>query len=559
MGFWSSVASLWKANRNTTGARSRDLGPAAQSTPLGAGQSIGAPGVPFDVMRSNSGASGNPSAGIVLGTGADALGPLNPMRPIMPPEVAGRQWDYPIGANLAVTPRAYDTLGFPQLRNLAENCDVLRLVIETRKDQMAKLGWSIKPKLDVAGAKKSKTGDDPVAQQIKDFLRKPDGQHSFGGWLSMLLEDLFVVDAPAVYVHRTIGGKLLALEPIDGATLKRVIDDWGHTPEPPAPAYQQILKGMTAVDYTTEDLIYRPRVNRTFKMYGFSPVEQIALTVNIALHRALFQLNYYDEGTQPEGILSVPKEWTQKQVSEFQAYWDSALAGNLAARRRIRFVPGDVAKSFVPLREPQLTGQMDEWLARIVCFAFSISPQPFVSMMNRATAETSHDAAMQEGLAPLQNWVKELIDFDVIDRFWPNSGLEFEWTDDRQADPKDQETVITGYVSKGVITINEGRDQLGLDPIDGGDELRVLTATGYVKVGANDNAPDPGDVYDDQQKAKAVVASAPTPEEQQASEPSPKKEAQAAKAAGAPFRKSYWAHPPRRHDARHAAGGAGRS
>ena len=33
------------------------------------------------------------------------FGPLEPMTPLAPPEVAGRQWDYPAGYNLATTVR----------------------------------------------------------------------------------------------------------------------------------------------------------------------------------------------------------------------------------------------------------------------------------------------------------------------------------------------------------------------------------------------------------------------------------------------------------------------
>ena len=43
----------------------------------------------------------------------------------------------------------------------------------------------------------------------------------------------------------------------------------------------------------------------------------------------------------------------------------------------------------------------------------SISPQAFTAQMNRATAETAQEAALAEGLAPIQNWVKRLVD-DVI-------------------------------------------------------------------------------------------------------------------------------------------------
>ena len=88
----------------------------------------------------------DPSAGIVTGEPQDWFGPLNPQRPSAPPEVAGRQLDYPSGYNLQVFPRAYETVKFNDLRALADSYDVLRLVIETRKDQMARLQWAIKPR-----------------------------------------------------------------------------------------------------------------------------------------------------------------------------------------------------------------------------------------------------------------------------------------------------------------------------------------------------------------------------------------------------------------------------
>jgi len=49
-----------------------------------------------------------------------------------------------------------------------------------------------------------------------------------------------------------------------------------------------------------------PRNPRPHKVYGYSPVEQIVLTVNVALRRALSQLQYYTEGNVPEALIVVP-------------------------------------------------------------------------------------------------------------------------------------------------------------------------------------------------------------------------------------------------------------
>ena len=99
----------------------------------------------------------------------DFFGPGWPLPPLAPPSAAGRQFDYPVGYNLLVTPRGDLPISFLDLRNLAQNCDLVRLVIETRKDQIAKMGWTVAP---------LKQGKGRLAAQVPGILslhprRKP--------------------------------------------------------------------------------------------------------------------------------------------------------------------------------------------------------------------------------------------------------------------------------------------------------------------------------------------------------------------------------------------------
>lgn len=416
------------------------------------------------------------------------FGPLKPPPPSAPPDVAGRQWDLPPGYNLQTRPRAYEPITFKQLRAMADGLDILRLVIETRKDQIARMKWNIRPCYD-----KKSNGYETKIAAIMGFFRNPDRRHSWADWLRIVLEDMFVIDAASFYIQRTRGGYLNALIPIDGATIKPVIDDWGHTPLPfiangksvyPV-AYQQVLRGLPAVDYSVRDMIYRPRNIRATTPYGFSPVEQIATTINIALRRQLFLLNYYTDGSIPDSLCGVPDTWTPDQISAFQHYMDDIYSGNLANRRRMKFVPAAISKSFIQTKEPELSGTFDEWLARIICFAFSISPQPFVKMQNRATAEVEKQASEEEGIEPSLKWVKALIDF-VIETEFGTQDLEFQWEEHQVVDEIKQENILSGYTSRGIMTVNEAREALGMDPRNdpAANEAMVLTAAGYVPLNA---------------------------------------------------------------------------
>ena len=167
------------------------------------------------------------------------------------------------------------------------------------------------------------------------FLSRPDRRHSFADWLRMLIEDLLVIDAATIYPRFTRAGNLHSLDIVDGATIKPLIGEDGRAPEAPDPAYQQILHGVPAADFTADELLYLPRNIRAHKLYGMSPVEQIALTVNIALTLEAATLEYYHAGSVPDAFGILPKEWTGDQIRDFQDYFDARMSGNIHRRRML--------------------------------------------------------------------------------------------------------------------------------------------------------------------------------------------------------------------------------
>jgi hypothetical protein len=387
------------------------------------------------------------ASGAAAGT-RDWFGPGIPFSPSAP-QTAGRQWDYPTAINLLYHPKRQEGVTFQQLRALADGYDLLRLVIETRKDEMEFMEWRVQ----------GRDGKDTAAsRRLQGFLASPDREHTWHQWQRMLLEELFVTDAPAIYVRRTLGGDPFSLEIVDGSTIKRLLDETGRTPQD-GPAYQQVLKGIVTADFDRSELIYCPRNVRVNRVYGYSPVEQVITTVDIALRRQQHQLSYYTEGSVPDLLFQVPEGWTPDQIKNFQTWWASLFAeGNISNRRMARFVPHGVTP--YNTKEAVLKDQYDEWLSRIICYAFSVSPNALVAQVNRATAEQVEETAKASGMEPVKNWFKGVMDRIIAD-VYQEPGLEFVWSQKDAVDPLEQAQIHAIYLQCGVLGVDEVRKEIG--------------------------------------------------------------------------------------------------
>lgn len=428
------------------------------------------------------------SAGLRFAVTGDAsvwdgwFGPSAPLPPIAPKEVEGRQFDYPFGANLLSRPRANEQITFATLRGLADSYDLLRLVIETRKDQLEKMEWVIRCK--------DGKGNEKRAQELTEFFYFPDKINTWSQWLRALLEDMLVIDAATAYNRVNRGGTPWAIELIDGATIQRLIGEDGRTPIE-GPAYQQILKGIKAVDYTRDELLYLPKNVRTNRLYGFSPVEQVIMTTNIAIRRQINQLQYYTEGNTPDLIIGLPKEWQPSAVKQFQEWWNSMInSADQSERRKTRFVPDGL--KVIDTKDRVLKDEYDEWLARVICYAFSISPQPFVKETNRATAETAMKQALSEGLMPLMKYTQSFMD-SILFRFFKETDYEFAWVEEQAIDPLVQAQIHEIQIRAGLRTVEEIREaDLKLENIEAeapevdenGNPIEVPAAPGAPITGA---------------------------------------------------------------------------
>src|SRR5215475_10286470 len=74
------------------------------------------------------------------------FGPSAPPPQVAPAANPVRSFDYPVGVNVQFAPRADEPVTFEQMRNLADEYYLLRIVIETVKDRICAKPWQFRVK-----------------------------------------------------------------------------------------------------------------------------------------------------------------------------------------------------------------------------------------------------------------------------------------------------------------------------------------------------------------------------------------------------------------------------
>jgi hypothetical protein len=246
-------------------------------------------------------------------------GPGTFIPPIAPKDTDPRVRDYVYNTNINYAKRKYERISFDQLRSLANENYLIRIILEKVKQRLTMVKWEFRIRSQDPGEHlasiRERSNKDSRIKAIYKFFERPDGEHDWPEWLNAVLEDRYVLDAATLWVERDSKDRIVHLVPIDGSTINRITDARGMTPQPPFGAYQQLVKGMPAINFTTEDLMYMPANYRAHKLFGFGEVEQTIRIGQTQIERAIWTLNHYTEGNVPELLLLFKGEnYTAEQI-----------------------------------------------------------------------------------------------------------------------------------------------------------------------------------------------------------------------------------------------------
>lgn len=386
------------------------------------------------------------------------------------------------------------------LRRLADTYDVLRSCIQHLKREVLSIPIAITARDDSDTSEGTKTR----IKEASQFFAALGGIGGAGKeravFEGMVLEDVLVIGAAAVFYQRSRGGGLLEALAVDAATIRPCVDAYGW-PGPGEKAYEQWVYGVQVASFTREQLRYAglPTCARSWTPYFASPVEYLIHVVNSALRADHWNRAWLTDGNTPSDMIALPEEWTPEQIQAWAAYWDNMLAGSTADRQKTKFVPGGSERVGNPTRKDQEFSVFELWLLRRTCAIMGVQPASigFVGEQYKVTQGESMDATTQFGAGPLLDYRKAL--YDEMLELLGYSDLECQNAQD--ADPKKAAEVGEIQIRSGQRTPNELRKADGLDPMEGGDTLFISNTLQPVERAAN--PPDPAPQPDPKQPAPA--------------------------------------------------------
>lgn len=322
-------------------------------------------------------------------------------------------------------------------------------------------------------------------KKILEILKDPDpwftDTRSWEKLCKSILTDMLVIDRGAIIKLRDSSGKLSGLMPVDGSSIRPVINKYGTFSDDFS--YVQVVHGSPNVYLKKEDVIIlmmNPTPDLKYFGYGLSNMETLYTAVLSDIFIDKGNLDYYRKGGSiPEGFISIEppnsregmiQQIDQEQLESVQRHLQSIMMGDYT---QVPIVSGGKISwiDFKGKRRDMQFKELAEYLTRKICAVYQVSPQDVgvISDVNRANAQVQSEMTKSKGLKTLMSVISEYITTHVINEIRPQKDLKLWFEDDDIDRRKNEWTMNQQQLVSGAITINQWRATQGMHPVPWGN------------------------------------------------------------------------------------------
>lgn len=331
---------------------------------------------------------------------------------------------------------------------------------------IASLGWHVFERSE--DRRSRKPIEDDVAWMLG--MQASPEMNAFE-WRQVMLMDALDGNAFAE-IERTNSGRPTWLHRICPSRVTLYRDDLKRL------LYEVRNEGADPTYFRPED-IFHLRGPSPDGLVGYSVIQMFRRSIGLGVSTERYQRTFFDRGPMPGGTLTVPSAMKKEARDELRESFQSAYGGSRNAGKVI-VLWGDMA--FAPATQMNRDAQLQELRdmnAYEVCRIYRVPPHK-VGLLARSTnnnIEHQGIEAVQDCVLP---WARRLeMEADVklygrVTRGRRYTRLNLGTL--MRGDSAAQTQSVKEKVNAGLMTPNEGREYLDLDPKEGGDVLLVQGA-----------------------------------------------------------------------------------
>lgn len=368
---------------------------------------------------------------------------------------------------------------FDTLRMMGNRNEWCAAIVKTRINQIGKVDWAITPKDDDDSSPSTKKLCDEVTRLLKRPSMYGSRPHSrsWRQFIGEILRDLLVLDAGCIEKERNGRKWVVAMYPVDGATIQPNIDSHGGYHDD---AYVQIVDGQVTARFGMEDLVYimdNPQTDVRYAGYGFSPLEHLIVSITAELYASKYNASYFEKGAIPEGMINLGEDVAPEDVNAFRLYWMNEIMGKpwaipIVGGKGVEWIPWRDSNKDMEYMEYQ------QWLLKKMCAVYQIAPQEVGELedVNRSTASEQANTNETKSIEPILTLIEDFFEVEVVGEHGLGVGdlvkFEFDKEEDNEAET-DQAFSIR--VPNGAASRNEWRKAVNMEPSEdeGADMLLV--------------------------------------------------------------------------------------
>lgn len=228
--------------------------------------------------------------------------------------------------------------------------------------------------------------------------------------------------------------------------------------------------------FPADEVLHEMHAKSLFQpIWGAGPLEKVLLSSDIYNSAKTSEAALFGNGSRPDGVLKVHENSTTDEMKRYRDDFNNQFRG--ADRRgRVFVVRGEAA--FTPINYPPKEMEYKEGVRMMMLAIANAYGIPFTFLdlpnANLASSLAGDPQYTRQTLHPRVCRHAEWLTETILPLYDEEPGEM--WFAPDNVIPEDEKFEVdkaTRFVAGGIVTINEARAEHDLEPIDGGDVLRV--------------------------------------------------------------------------------------